>query len=237
MVVDLAAIDAEQVEIGMIGQIHRRRFIGVREVVDLEFVLVGQSVLDLAGQVAGVPFLAVGATVVELHGRVVGGFRFFALPHDLVEPLLAAVQVMSAIVRRQGVFLAVEGELGVGDAVGHAAGDAAEVGVFLQIRVQVVKAEDHVVELASLVGDVQFGDDPAQFHDLRGHARRIGQGEYLHRGAVRHLPEFLHFDTSLSFLRVVGNGRGAQQRGGGHGKGQFRHGRVSLMLQVRCFSY
>src|SRR3712207_9465017 len=78
-------------------------------------------------------------------------FRSLRGPHHLVEALETAVQVVHAVVRRQGVWLAIECEPAPGDAVAIAADQRAEIRGLLQVARQrvVARSEEHTSELQS----------------------------------------------------------------------------------------
>ncbi len=129
------------------------------------------------------------------------------------------MQGVRAVVGRQGVLLAVEGELALGDAVGDAADGAAEVRVVAEIAFQVVEAEDDVGQLAVLVGDVQLGEGGAVGDDLGLGAAGVGEGEFLDHGAVRHLAELPL--RGLGGLGIGGDGSRGTEGGRADGEQQF----------------
>ena len=73
-------------------------------------------------ELAGIAFFAVGAGVASARARP--SAHRPGLPDDFVEALDAAVEVVGGVVGGEGVFLAVEGELALGDAVAVAADEA-----------------------------------------------------------------------------------------------------------------
>ena len=108
-------------------QVRHSLSVGGGLILHLEFIVVGQAVGDLVGELAGIALFAVGAHVREDGADGVLRLDRLGLPDDLVESLQAAVQVVGAVVDGQRIFLAVEGELALGDAVGVAADGGAEV--------------------------------------------------------------------------------------------------------------
>jgi hypothetical protein len=204
LVVDHAGVLAGEVEVAVVRQVHDGRLVGRRLVIDAEGVVVGQGVRDGGVEVAGVAFLAVLTEVVEADGRAVLALRLLGAPDDLVETLHAAVEVVGAVVRREGVLFAVEGELALGDAVGVAAGDGAEERVAGEVAVEVLEAEDDVAGVAVLVRHVQLGDDAAVVGDLGDDAVLVGEGVQLHR-----LPFFRLAEVRLLDSRLDGGGRRA----------------------------
>ena len=115
--------------------------------------------------------------------------QWLRLPHLLVKAFQPAVEMVRAVVLRQRVFLAVENELAVADAVGNAAGDRAEEGMPPQVTIEVVEAEHDVAVFSLSIWDVQLGDDRAKLGDPGDHAVRVLECVNLHWRSVRHLTE------------------------------------------------
>ena len=98
--------------------------------------------------------------------------------------------MIGTVVGGQRVFLAIERELALGDAIGDAAGGAAEILVILGlIAGDRVEAEYDIGGLALLVGHVQFGERRAAGHDLRDHALVVLEGVKFDRRSVGRLAE------------------------------------------------
>ena len=102
------------------------------------------------------------------------------------------MQAVGAIVDRQVIDLAVKRELALGDPVAIAADQRAKVGVGVEIAVEIVEAERHVVDLAVLVGNLDRLDRAAIGDDVHLHAVAVLEAIHLHRLAVGHGPERLH---------------------------------------------
>ena len=102
VVVGAAGALAGEVEVGVVGQVDDRRRVGRRVVVDPQLVVVGQGVGDLDLERAGVALLAVRAGVAEPQADAVAVGDLARPPRRLVEALLAAVQVVGAVVERPG---------------------------------------------------------------------------------------------------------------------------------------
>ena len=122
------------------------------------------------------------------------------------------MQGVGAVVDRQRVFLAVERELALGDAVAVAADQRAEVRAVLDVIGQVVVAEHHVAEVAVAVGHLQEDDEAAVIADAGLGALVVAQRVEVHRGAVLRLAEGLHGDLSLLWGGLFGP-RAAHERG------------------------
>ena len=138
-------------------------------------------------------------------------------PNLLVEPDLATVQMVRPVVHRERVFLAVQGELALRNAVGHAPGDGAEERMALRVFLELVEAEHDVARLARAVGRPQLRDDAAILGDLDLHAEAVDEGVNLDRRAVGHLAESIDLDHGFvgrSGMKVVTAAEGHQRRGG-----------------------
>ncbi len=170
-----------EVEVTVLRQIDVRRLIGGRGVVDNQLVVVGEAVDHSHLQVAGIAFFAVGADPREAERILAQDLR---LPQVLVEPSRAAVKVVGAVVRRQGVRLLVDREAPLRDAIAVSADDRPEERMAFQVPVDRVEAEHDVADGAVSVRHLQRRDDAA-IGDRR-HLDAVGvlQGEGLHRLAV-----------------------------------------------------
>ena len=92
------------------------------------------------------------------------------------------MKVITAVIRRQGVGLAVERKLTFRDAITVTANDGSEVGVGAEIRlgevaIQRVKAQHDIVELTLQIGRFQRHDDAAVVDHPQFNA--IGVGELI----------------------------------------------------------
>ena len=110
------------------------------------------------------------------------GLERLAGPDHLVESAHATMQRVRPIVLREVVRPPVERELTIGDAIGVAAHDRAEVRRVLEITRETVEAEDDVVEVSGAVGRADRRDDAAVCDDLDFDTVRIRERELgLHR--------------------------------------------------------
>ena len=151
MAKDGSAAGAAEVEVGVVGEVHRGGLVRGGLVIDAQFVLISKSVGHLHAEIAGVPFLAIRTGKAEGHGlRVGGGFSF---PNLLAQRLVAtAVQMVGIIVSRQCVLFTIERKLALGDAVADAACGAAKVLVAVALVAgHVVKTVNHVHQIAVLI--------------------------------------------------------------------------------------
>ena len=117
------------------------------------------------------------------------------------------MQRVRAVVFGQVIRRAVDGELAIGDAIGVAADDRAEVRRVLEVAGEAVEAEHDIVELSRAVGRADRRDDPAVRHDLDFDAVRIRERELSlhrvtqhkqHRGVNRVTPELCAIDRESS---------------------------------------
>src|SRR5690348_14567026 len=108
----------------MIGEVHRRSFVGSCGVIDAQFIRIRKGHDHCHIELAGIAFLAVAAGVSELQGGA--GLRF-GLPNNFVESLEAAVEMIRAVVYRQLISLAIQSELPLRNPVGKSPNGAAEI--------------------------------------------------------------------------------------------------------------
>ena len=102
---------------------------------------------------------------------------------------LRSVKGVRAVVDRQVVGYAVEGEASVGDSVCVASDSCAEAAGIAQVFGEGVVAESHIAEIAVLVEDVKLGDSAAVFADGCGLACGVGEGVAEDLSAVGHRAE------------------------------------------------
>jgi hypothetical protein len=124
------------------------------------------------------------------------------------------VQAVRAVVDRQLVGFAVQAEGAAGDPVAEPADQGPEVGIALDVALQVVEAERHVVELAVAVGHPDRLYDPAVGQDGHFHPVGVGQGVDIDLGAVGQRAERVLTHTQRARLgaRYEGHGETARQR-------------------------
>src|SRR5262245_59929155 len=102
--------------------------------------------------------------------------------------------MIRTVVHGEGVFLTIERELALGDAVGHTACDGPEEWVPFQIAIEIVEPKDNIAELAVAIGYPELRENCAVFGDLRNRASPVGEGVDFNVGAVGHLAENVGFD-------------------------------------------
>src|SRR6202022_2921872 len=84
----------------MVSKIDEGRLISLSSVLDLQTVLVRQSISNRTAESARIIFFAIFARVCQLEGRSVRGVQLFSLPDHFIESLATAVQrALVAVVR------------------------------------------------------------------------------------------------------------------------------------------
>ena len=132
-----------QVEVAVVGHVDDRELVGLGVVVDAQGAVVREGVDHAHLHGAGESLVAVGAHHGQFEAGVGGGDYIV----DCVLPSAGtAVQAIGAVVAGQLYDVPVEGDASVGQPVGVAADDGAEVAEVIlgQIVVGVVKALHHV---------------------------------------------------------------------------------------------
>src|SRR3981081_272002 len=111
----------------MVCKIHECWLIRLSSVLDLQLVLVRQSVSNGRVESARIIFFPIFARVRQLEGRSIAGVDFFSLPDRLIESLAAAVQSVRVVVLRKLVLDTVGGESALSDSVAITTDQGAEV--------------------------------------------------------------------------------------------------------------
>ena len=118
----------------------------------LQLAVVVEGVGAFYAEVAGIIALAVGRYAAEAYAAV----HYLGVPQEVVEALEAAVQMVVAVVALQLQRLAVEREAALADAVAVAAYQRAQIAAGMLVGMHVVAAQQHVGELAGVVGHAQL---------------------------------------------------------------------------------
>ncbi len=190
---------AGQIEVGMRAQVDHGGLAGPRLVVDAPGIVRPQRVAHPHVHLARKAHLAIGAEVAHQQARANCGLRLEhgGLPQLRAEALAAAMQAIAEVVVVEAVFLPVEREACLGDAIGKAAGNHAELLVALDIVGEVVEAQHDVGTLAQGVGRPQLAHDGAIVDHCQPHARRVAEPVLVHRPAIGQLAELADRDASL----------------------------------------
>lgn len=173
-----------QVEIAMAGEIERRGPVGCGRVVDAQRAVVLQGVADGDGHRARVATLAVVAEVAQREAGAVRPAARLGLPDDLVQARRAAMQMMRPAVARQVVGDPIQAEASIGDAIGVAPDQAAEVGMGARVGRERIKAEQHIGQRAAPVRRLQPHQRGAIVCHADHQASRTVQREQLHLAPV-----------------------------------------------------
>jgi len=177
---DVAPALARQVEVAVLREVHGRRAVRGRVVVEDQLVAVGQRVGNGGLQRPGVALLAVRARVREDEPDRVRVLERRNAPDHLVEAAYAAVQVIGTVIRRQRVGPAVQREPAPGDPVAVTTDDGAEVRRPPLVVRQGVESEDDVVESPVPVRHLERHDDAAVREDARLHPVGVLEGVQAH---------------------------------------------------------
>ena len=186
---DVAVALTRQVEVTMIGEIQNGGLVRFCRVLDLELIRIGKGVGDVDSQRAGIALFAVGADIGETHGLSLSVLGGRGLPNSAVETNLAAVKRIRSVVDVEMVFLAVESELAIGDAVAVAADGGAEVRVRIAyVAFELIEAKNDVAKFAILVGNEELRDQCAISNDSDRSAVAAVESVGVDDGAVGSLP-------------------------------------------------
>ena len=195
---------AVEVEVNVLGHVDGRGLVSRRLVLDAPDVVGRQSVGDFHFHVPGEALFAVRALIGEYNADRVAFLEGDGFPDLGVPAFKAAVQAAGKasrlVVSRQFVFRSVEREFAKGDAVAVAADQRAKVGVHFLVALDVVEAQDAVLELSISVGQEQFGYFPAVVVDFHFDSARALQGVGVHVFAGTRLRQKLRSDVSFRFF-------------------------------------
>src|SRR6185312_17055202 len=169
----------------VVGQVENGVFVGGGGVLDAQGIVGRDGVHHAHRQRARVALFPVGAVVAELERRRGGGGNVARGPQTAVETHVAAMQRVGAVVGGQVVCVAIEREASMGDAVGVAADQGAEVGLGVaHVAGQVVIAEHDVAALAAAVGGLERDHDAAVVGDFGAQAAMVVERVQLGVAAV-----------------------------------------------------
>ena len=98
--------DASEVEITVVGEIHRRGTVGGASVINPQLISVRQRHHHSDGQVAGITFLAIWTVVSKFYSGFLAG-QNLRCPQNFVKTRNATVEVVRAVVHGQLVFFPV----------------------------------------------------------------------------------------------------------------------------------
>ena len=179
---------ARQVEVGVVGEVHRGGPVADRRIGDLQLAFGEEYIVDMDFQGSGEAHRALFADVGQMQGRSTVDFAGQHVPYLGVQALGAAVQGVRAIVAGNLVVPAVDAELAVLDAVGESADQSTEVGrapfVFAQSRIP----QDDICFPAVLVRCDQIDDDTAVGRYIHGVFTRLQRVKHHLVAVLRSIP-------------------------------------------------
>src|SRR5207245_1370010 len=180
---------------------------------DLQLLVVRHRVDDGESRVARVALFTVLEDVGEADAPIVDLLR---VP-DAEVAAPAAVQVIRAVVDGELVFLPVQREAALGDAVGVAADDGAVRGPPGHVLIHALVAEHHVAELPALVRHQDLDDLGALVGNLHDHARTVLQHVEIGGPGIDLLLKRLSLDFDVRLrLGLRHERRGLQRDGDDH---------------------
>src|SRR4029077_7805727 len=201
---DVTVALARQIEITVIGEVENGGLVSFSRVLDLELIGIGERVGDVDSQRGGIALFTVGADIREAHGLSLSVFRGRGLPNSAVETNLAAVERVRGVVDVEMIFLAIESELAIGDAVAVAADGGAEVRMRIAyVALELVEAKNDVAEFAILIGNEELRDEGAITNDSDCSAVTAVESVGVDHGAVGKLTGFRLGDWSALGIRAT----------------------------------
>ena len=163
-----------------------------RRIVDAQVVGVIERIADGNRKIARKAHLAVRREQSQFDADGAGHLDLRGCPDLRVEPFRSAVQSVRRVIDRYAVGLSVQRELAVRDPIGVPTDQRAKEGFGMEVAVEVIEAESHVVDVTVLVRHHDRLDRAAIGDDVHFHAVCVLQVIHLHRLAVRHFPERRH---------------------------------------------
>ena len=162
----------------MVGQVQHGGLVGCGLVGNLNGVVCGQGVGYLYTNFTGESVLAVGTNGGEFNLCVI---HLVGIPHAVVESHLAtAMQAVAVVVGNELVFLSVQSELAVADAVAVTSNQGTEVATLIAVLDVVgngVMSQAHVLHVAGLVGNHDADNSSAEVGEAHFHAVGVCQCE------------------------------------------------------------
>ena len=148
----------------MVREVQRRGAIGLRVVLDVQLVVVGERERDGDGDLAGKALVAVGAHEVEEDTGVTGALERLRSPQLRVKPVRTAVQRVRTLVRLEPPGRAVELEGGAADPVRDATNRGAEERVAGDVTFELVVVQRELIGTALTIRRAKTDDRRAVLH-------------------------------------------------------------------------
>ena len=196
----------------MVGKVHDGWLIGGGGIFHLQLVVVGECVEHLHFECSGKSCRAVFVGECQRQCLVV---HLVAVPHAVVISHISSVQAVPVVVLRQLVFLAVECEPSVGNAVAVSSDECSEVAVYVHIVGQRVVSEHHVAHLSVAVGHEYCHDASAVVGHLYLHAVLVAQGEQANLLSLQGVFKIFALHAELFGSRLL-LAAGTHHEGGQH---------------------
>ena len=121
-------LKSTQVEIGVIGERHRRRLVGRGMIRDPQLVRIVEPVFHRHPERAGVAFFAIRTGEGKRQDRITIDHFAAGIPYPFIEALDAAMDVVGAVIGGDLVVPVRRGEFAILDATGVAPDQTAKVG-------------------------------------------------------------------------------------------------------------
>ena len=188
MTEDLARSIAAKIKIRVVGKVDHCFLIGCRTIGKRERLSVNNAVFHGNMKRSGIIFLTVGGDIGK--GHFVFLFAKLCVPNLMGKTNLSAMQMVFSIITIKRIFLAVQHEFSLSDAVSESADQSAliAVGIFI-IRKRVISA-NNVLPLTVFIGNQKANDGAAKFRKRNGNT--VG-----HDGVI------INVDTALCFSEII----------------------------------
>ena len=165
-----------EVEVAVVGEVDDGGLVRLGRIVDAQRAVVLEGVGDTDFKISWETFFAIGAGAGEDDAYALACFHGAALPDVFIETADAAVEGVFSVVGGEGVGLAIEGKLRVGDAVCVAAYGAAEEGVLLAgVAFDGIEAEHDVARDPVFIWDFDVGHGRAEIDEFDGGIIAVGE--------------------------------------------------------------
>jgi len=153
-----------------------------------QFIIPGEPVGDFCGEVAGIAFFTIIRVVGEANAAGVGSHDRLAAPEHAIESFESAVQMAwnaaRIIISCELIFLVIEGELALCDAIAVATDGCAEEIRIIEPRFKALFSERDGGDLTITIRGLNGSDDCSVFAELNLQAMGISEGEESNRASV-----------------------------------------------------
>jgi len=190
---------AGKVPVSVVGHVDNREDVGCRLYAKGQAVLVVQGVSSDCRERAWEAHLTRRAHVQKPHPDLTRRLLPGCVPDPLVEPDVAAVESVAALICRDLVRSAAKLKTPSRNAVGHPPDNGAEIRaepvgvaccrrcVVVHVLLKALETEHDICQVAVAVWELNRGDHPAKVENVHSHAVGVCKGEALH-ALAGHLP-------------------------------------------------